>query len=95
MSAQYPDFDTFSKKFTVSDKLLSLLISEGEKAKIEVVEEELEISKELINEQLKALTARDLFETSEYYQIINQISPAYNKAIEIIESSGDYSDLLK
>jgi carboxyl-terminal processing protease len=53
-----------------------------------------EKSKSLIKMQIKALIARDFWNTSEYYQIINGENDALKKAIEIIENSKEYDKLL-
>ena len=45
--------------------------------------------------QLKALVARDLFSTSEYFETINELSEGYNKALEILATKKDYALLLK
>ncbi|MCU4157359.1 S41 family peptidase [Carboxylicivirga sp. A043] len=92
---QYVDYKTFDKEFAISDEIIEMLISEGEKEDVEKNADELEISRPLIEAQLKALIARDLFSSSEYFQSINPISETYNKAIEIVESKRDYSQYLK
>ncbi|MCG8578510.1 MAG: S41 family peptidase [Bacteroidales bacterium] len=91
----YQDYRTFNKEFAISDEIMELLISEGINEDIKENREELEISRPLIEAQLKALIARDLFSSSEYFQSINPISETYNKAIEIVESKRDYSQFLK
>jgi carboxyl-terminal processing protease len=51
-------------------------------------------SKSLIQLQIKALIARDLWNTSEYYQVFNSENEALKKAIEIIENTNEYYKLL-
>ena len=53
-----------------------------------------EKSKPLIRMQIKALLARDLWNTSEYFQIINEENDALKKAIGIIENAKEYNQLL-
>ena len=95
LKAKYPDYKTFASQFKATDELIDLLIKEGEAADIEYNKEQMEVSYGLMEKQLKALIARDLFTTSEYFQSINEISEAYNKALEIIEAKRDYTQLLK
>ncbi|WP_430816058.1 S41 family peptidase [Carboxylicivirga sp. RSCT41] len=95
LETKYQDFKTFEKEFIISDEILGLLINEGKDEDIEEDKEQLEISRPLIEAQLKALIARDLFSSSEYFQSINPISETYNKAVEIVESKRDYSQYLK
>ncbi len=91
----YKSYQMFDKQFEITKDLIDLLVKEGEASKIERKDKELEKSRKLMETQLKALIARDLFTTSEYFQTINQISEAYNKALEIIETKRDYSQYLK
>ena len=44
--------------------------------------------------QMKALIARDLFSTSEYFQIMNADDETINKAIEVITQKGAYEKIL-
>ena len=49
----------------------------------------------LVQLQIKALIARDLWDMNEYYQIINQENPVLKKAIEIIKNTKEYNKLLE
>jgi carboxyl-terminal processing protease len=51
-------------------------------------------SKEEIRLRLKAIIARDLWNTSAYYQIINQNSDSFIKAIEVLQNKALYSQKL-
>jgi carboxyl-terminal processing protease len=53
-----------------------------------------EKSKPLVQAQIKALVARELYGESEYYQVINKEIAAYRKAIEIISNQNEYDKLL-
>ncbi|NPA37108.1 MAG: S41 family peptidase [Chlorobi bacterium] len=92
---EYPDFNVFNKKFNVDDELMEKLIAAGEKAGVKKNDEELKRSEEHIRTQLKALIARDLWSTSEYFRIMNPINNVYNKALEVIQNPKSYSDILK
>jgi carboxyl-terminal processing protease len=56
--------------------------------------EQFKISKPLIQLQIKALLASNLWNMSEYYQIINEENNALKKAVQIIKSQEDYNKLL-
>lgn len=64
-----------------------------EKAKADSAE--FEKSKPLIKLQLKALVARDLWEMNEYYQIMDADNESLQKAIEILQTPGEYEKILK
>ena len=57
--------------------------------------EEYEKSKPLIQLQIKALIARDLWDMNEYFQVMNQNNESYKKALKIIEDDSKYNKLLK
>lgn len=55
---------------------------------------QLEKSKPLIQNQIKALVARDIWNMSEYYQIHNEIDDVLKQAIKLLESPKEYEKLL-
>ena len=50
---------------------------------------EREASLAQIKLQLKALTARDLWDMSEYFQIINENNESVRKAVELLEGKAN------
>ncbi|GHU68389.1 peptidase S41 [Bacteroidia bacterium] len=54
-----------------------------------------EKSKSLIQLQIKALIARDMWNTSEYFQVFNIENDALKKGLEIIENTALYNKLLE
>ena len=44
--------------------------------------------------QIKALIARDLYDMAQYFQIINDDNPSYQKALQIINNKETYNRLL-
>ena len=95
LEEKYATYHAFDAQFEVTPEMVELLVQEGEVSEVERNDEGLEISRRLMEAQLRALIARDLFTSSEYFQSINQISEAYKKALEIIETKRDYSHYLK
>ncbi len=81
----YPTFGSFKKSFTVPQQLIDEVLAEGEKQKIKAKDDkELQRTLEVMRLQLKALIARDLWDMSEYFEIINEMNPVVKKAIEVI-----------
>ena len=81
---RYKDFARFDQEFTVLPAQLELLRDMGEQAGIAFNEEEYQTSLPLIRTQLKALVARDLWDMSEYFQVINRLNESVKKAVELI-----------
>ena len=86
---RYPDFRTYAKKFEVDDTILSILLSEAEKAGVKYDKELYQASLPLLKIQLKALIARDLWDMSQFYEIYNHTDETVKKGLEIIQSK-DY-----
>ena len=84
----YPDFTKFDSKFLVTQDMLDELIANGEKAKVEYNDEEFKHALPLISAQFKALVARDIFDISEYYQVMNEQDDIFLKAVEVLSNSG-------
>lgn len=82
--AAYPKFESFKNKYEVEEPLLSLLLQTAQEEGIEFNEEQYNQSLPYIRTQLKALLARDLWDMSEYYQVMNTMNPSINKALELL-----------
>ena len=92
---KYTSFDQFNKTFTIDNNIIDQMVTFGKKEGVPYSEKEMKQSEQLINTQMKALIARDLWSPSEYYQIINPIGTTYIEAIKLLEDKNAYSGLLK
>lgn len=84
----------FIKDFKITDAMWADLVAMGEKEKVEYNKEQLDRSKPLIENILKALIGRDIFEDATYFKIYNMHDPIFLKALEVITSS-EYDDHLR
>lgn len=80
----YPTFAKFNEKFEVPQEMLDELKRQAEKDSITYTPEEYEKSLYMIKLQLKALVARDLWDTSEYSAVINEKNESVQKALELL-----------
>ncbi len=79
----YPTFDVFRRDFSVPRQLIDDVVKEGAKQNVKPKDDdELQQTLPLLTTQLKALVARDLFDMSEYFQIMNEKSDIVRKAVE-------------
>ncbi len=70
------------------------LVAMGKEEKIEYADDaEYRKSVPLMKLQLKALIARDLWDMSEYYQVINESNESVQKALELLKEK-DFEKLL-
>lgn len=80
----YPTFEAFRSRFEVPQELIDEIMKEAEKQKIKPKDdEEMQRTLPYLKSQLKALVARDLFDMSEYFQIINETSDIVKKGVEL------------
>lgn len=86
LEKSYSSVEEFSKNFNVENELFNEFLEYAQKNEIEPKEDEVKISKTLILTRLKGLIARNIWGTSAYYQIANELNNAYLKAIEEINS---------
>lgn len=83
----YPTAKAFLEGFTVSEALLELLVTEAESEGITRDDSGITRSRELIDTRLKALIARDLWDTSAYWMVINAENPvdrSFQRALEAL-----------
>ena len=85
LKKKYADFQTFKQQFEVPQALLDSVFAEGERQKVTARDDEEKVKTQpLLALQLKALIARDLWDMSEYYAIINEDSEIVKKALELL-----------
>ena len=88
--AEYPDPETFRRSYKVTDALLDQLVAQAAKEEVEPDSAGLERSQALISIRLKALIARDLWDTSAYWQMINAENPvdrSFQRALEVLSDN--------
>ena len=85
---KYKTFDRFNREFQISPAILKELRALGEKLGAKYKEDEYKVSLPLIKTQMKALIARDLWEMSEYFQVVNEMNHSVQKAIELLSEPG-------
>ncbi len=82
---KYPDVTSFREGFNLDDNIMNDFFVAAEKAGVKKDSLGLKTSESIIRLQLKALVARNLWNTSAYMQVINEINHALQKAIETIQ----------
>ncbi|MFC2096413.1 S41 family peptidase [Bacteroidota bacterium] len=92
LKSKYPNFNTYNKQFEVTDEILDDLQEYSKENEIETTEEEFENSKNDFRLIVKALIARDLWDMSEYFQIVNVRDKGFNKAVDIMQNWDSYQN---
>ncbi len=94
LNSRYPDFNTFNEKFESSDEIISRLTVYARNKGLEINDADFERSRDHIKTVIKAYIARDLWNTSDFYQVYNTRNESYLKAIEVLKSSSEYQAAL-
>ena len=84
--AEYKKVADYKANFNV-EPYIEGLFAYGETKKIERVEKDIVTSKRQIDNLLKAYIARNLFGSGAYLSVINDLDPAFNKALEVMEDN--------
>lgn len=95
LMSDYPDFQTYKKDFIVDESIINMLVEYGANDGVELNEEELRISLDMISNQIKALIARDMWDMTQYFEIINSRDSAFLKAMEIISNQRSYQAIIQ
>ena len=81
----YPDIETYLQKFQPDESMLSQLQEAAARKEIKASPEDLERSRKLIINQLKAFIAQKLWGMNEYFIVINQQDETVQKAREVLQ----------
>ena len=95
IKAEYGDFENYNKNFTVSQDLVNGLKKAAEEAKVDWNDEQFAHSEKFILLQMKALIARNVWETQQYYQVMASTDPGVQKALEVLGNDKEYNNILK
>ena len=94
LTKKYSEFDDFKNRFEVPASLISKIIAEGENENILKDKESIEFSKPILNRQIRALIARDIFGQNYFYQIANEDSDEIREALQVLKDQLAYDKLL-
>lgn len=85
LKKQYTQFDKFLAHYEVPQEVIDSILSQAKKDKIKPKDKaELDQTLPFLRRQLKALVARDIWDMSQYYQIMNEDNDVVKKALEVI-----------
>ncbi|MDD4800372.1 MAG: S41 family peptidase [Proteiniphilum sp.] len=91
----YPDAVAFSNRYQVTDELAARLRQQAVTDDVEWDEDQFLKSRPLILLQLKALIARDLYDSSAFFRIINEENEIFREGLRIISDGQRYEGLLR
>ncbi|MFP4091410.1 MAG: S41 family peptidase [Cyclobacteriaceae bacterium] len=80
-------FEKYYKDFEVSDAMLNELVKMAEKAGIEYTQEDINESKEILKNRIKAWVARSAYGKNGYFPIINEDNEVFQRAMELFDEA--------
>lgn len=96
LNREYPDVDAFIAKFNVDSAMMNDIVQLGVADSVKLDSAQLERSRPMIETIVKGIIARDLFDTSAYFRVVNpQLSPVYREALGLINDERRYNRLLR
>lgn len=96
LNREYPDVDAFIAKFSVDSAMIDDIVKLGVADSVKLDSAQLERSRPMIETIVKGVIARDLFDTSAYFRVVNpQLSPVYREALGLINDERRYNKLLR
>ena len=85
LKSKYSSFDDFVTSYEIPQTVIDGIYDEGKKQKVEPVDDtERNNTTAALKTQLKALVARDIWDMSQYFQIMNETNDIVRKAVELI-----------
>jgi carboxyl-terminal processing protease len=90
LGSRYPDFNVFNEYFVSTPAMMEELIGYATREGVDYNEEDFKKSETILSLLFKAYVARDLWETSEFYQVYNAMDPIFLKAVEIINDDKEF-----
>jgi carboxyl-terminal processing protease len=94
IKSAFSKFDDFKKNFEFSPEEVNSFIKSAEDAGVKFREKEFAVSKGEILKILKALIANDIWQTTEYFRIINEGDVVIAKALKVLADEKGYNKIL-
>jgi carboxyl-terminal processing protease len=94
LNSRYKTFEEFRSGFQFSPDDIKTFIAKGESEGVKFNEEQFNKSKDEILMVLKGLVATNIWQTSEYFQIVNENDKVIEKALKVISDRKSYNAIL-
>jgi carboxyl-terminal processing protease len=94
LRSEYKSFDDYFKNFTLSTDEIALFIKKAEDGGVKYNESQFNTSKDEILTIIKGLIASNIWQTTEYFRIINQDDKTISAALKVISDKDNYRTIL-
>jgi len=93
LNEKYPSLDSFKENFNIEPAIIKNFQDLAEKEGVKFDEAGWKSSELLINTQIKALIARNLWDIGAFYEIMSVIDEEFHKAVDILEDKDIFQKL--
>ncbi len=94
INSTYKKYDDFKSGFKFTPEEIKTFIKIGEDADVKYDDKQFTVSKNEIIKILKALVANDIWQTTEYFRIINEGDIVIEKALKVLADKAAYNKIL-
>ena len=94
LKKKYQSFESFNSDFNLSESQFEEFIAAAEKEDIEIKAEDFDHNIDFLKLQLKALIARNIFETGTYFSVISSMDHEVVKAMEVMNDDEMFDKLM-
>jgi carboxyl-terminal processing protease len=94
LASEYKTFEDFKKRFSFSSEEIASFIKKAEESGVKYNDQQFSISKGEILNVMKALIASNLWQTNEYFRILNEGDKVIEKALQVVTDKTAYNKIL-
>lgn len=94
ITKEFPRFEDFRLHYVVPEKVVEEMIRKAKEEKIEADSTATGFARPLIQKQVKALLARDLYGMDHYFKVLNEDEPVIREALKVLKEPDEYEQLL-
>jgi carboxyl-terminal processing protease len=94
ITSDFKTFDDFEKRFSFTPEEIRSFIKKGEEAEVKYNDKQYNHSESEMLMVLKALVANNIWQTNEYFRIVNENDPLIKKALEVISDVDSYNRII-
>jgi carboxyl-terminal processing protease len=94
LASEYKTFEDFKKRFNFSSEEIAAFIKKADESGVKYNEQQFAVSKGEVLNVMKALIASNMWQTNEYFRILNEDDVVIQKAMQIVSDKVAYNKIL-
>jgi carboxyl-terminal processing protease len=94
LASEYKTFEDFKKRFSFTSEEIADFIKKANESGVKYNEQQFAVSKGEVLNVMKALIASNIWQTNEYFRILNEDDVVIQKALQIVNDKTAYNKIL-